>query len=65
MKKVIVLVSAAFLLSLFSSAQGEIRFGAKTGVNFSKFGGDATLDDRTCFHIGAIAEIPISVTFSI
>ncbi|MEM6516269.1 MAG: porin family protein [Bacteroidota bacterium] len=65
MKKSIVLLTAVFLVSLTTYAQGDIRFGAKTGVNFSKFGGDSAADGRTSFHIGAIAEFPISDTFSV
>ncbi len=65
MKKVNVLVITVFLLSVMGFAQNDIRFGIKSGVNFSKFGGDATLDGRTSLHVGVLADIPISNDFHI
>ncbi len=64
MKKVNVLVIAV-LLSLTGFAQSDIRFGAKAGVNFSKFGGDVVLDGRTSFHIGGLVDIPLNEQFHI
>ena len=66
MKKLLVFaVLASF--SLVATAQEEnIRFGAKAGVNFASINGDETngVDGRTGFHIGAVAEIPISDKFA-
>ncbi|WP_026755660.1 porin family protein [Sediminibacter sp. Hel_I_10] len=64
MKTSIVLVTTVLFMSLMSQAQ-DVRFGAKAGVNFSKFGGDVIADGRTSFHIGALADIPISETFHV
>jgi len=44
----------------------DINFGAKAGVNFASITGDETddLDMRTSLHVGIVAEIVISETFS-
>lgn len=44
----------------------DIAFGAKAGVNFASINGDdvESFDGRTAFHIGFVAEIMISETFS-
>ena len=44
----------------------DINFGAKAGVNFASITGDETddLDMRTSLHVGVVAEIVISETFS-
>ena len=44
----------------------NINFGAKAGVNFATITGDMveSFDSRTAFHVGFVAEIVISETFS-
>lgn len=70
MKKSILLVAIALFGFTAVSAQEYVMFGAKGGVNFSSFSGDglsAFTDDkgRTSFHLGLVAEIPMSERFSI
>ncbi len=65
MKKILVFaVLASF--SFFGNAQEEsIRFGAKAGLNLANVKGDnENTDMRTSFHVGALAEIPISEKFA-
>ncbi|MCK8520263.1 PorT family protein [Aquimarina sp. D1M17] len=65
MKKILVFaVLASF--SFFGNAQEEsIRFGAKAGLNLGNVKGDnENTDMRTSFHVGALAEIPISEKFA-
>ena len=63
MKKLVVII--AFFSFTIVQAQ-DINFGAKTGVNFASLGGDDTegLDGKTGFHLGLVAEIPISNSFA-
>jgi hypothetical protein len=56
MKKIILSVAAVFAFG-FANAQ-EVKFGAKAGVNFSTFTGDAEdVDGKVGFQVGAFAEI--------
>ena len=51
----------------FSSINAQnVNFGAKAGVNFATITGDMvdSFDSRTAFHVGFVAEIVISETFS-
>jgi opacity protein-like surface antigen len=64
MKKIILSVAALFAFG-FANAQ-EVKFGAKAGVNFSTFTGDAEdVDGKVGFQVGAFAEIKISDKFSV
>jgi len=64
MKKLF-LCAAVAVFGLTSVDAQEIKFGAKGGVNFASFGGDAEdVDGRTSFHVGALAEFVISENFS-
>ncbi|MGO3183745.1 MAG: porin family protein [Aequorivita sp.] len=68
MKKIILL--AAFAVFSFTTVQSqEIRLGAKLGLNVASLGGDSyglgSLGSRTSFHIGALAEIPLSGNFAL
>lgn len=70
MKKVILLVAIALFGFTTVSAQEYVMFGAKGGVNFSTFSGDGVSaftdkNGRTSFHLGLVAEIPMSERFSI
>lgn len=44
-----------------------VKYGAKAGVNISDITGDDvdSFDGRTSFHVGAVAEIPVSSEFSV
>ena len=50
-----------------SSANQSVKFGAKAGVNFSDITGDDvdSFKGLTSFHVGAVAEFPISDSFSV
>lgn len=70
MKKSILLVAIALFAFTTVSAQEYVMFGAKGGVNFSTFSGDGVSaftdnNGRTSFHLGLLAEIPMSERFSI
>lgn len=64
MKKL--LFAIAFLYAGTLSAQ-QFEFGAKAGVNFASLNGDDIegLDGRTGFHLGLVAELPVSEKFSV
>ena len=65
MKKFLIFTVIAFFGFALMNAQ-DINFGAKAGVNFASITGDDTddLDMRTSLHVGVVAEIVISETFS-
>lgn len=71
MKKSILLIAIALFGFNSMSAQEFVMFGAKGGVNFSNFAGDgfASFEEdsnaRTAYHLGLVAEIPLSERFSI
>lgn len=70
MKKMILFIAVVLMGSTISSAQEFVMFGAKGGVNFSTFSGDGFSDfedenSRTSFHLGLLAEIPVSERFSV
>ncbi len=66
MKKLCI-VAVLAIFSFTSVNAQEFAFGAKAGVNFASITGDQTdgVDSRTSFHIGAVAEIPISDKLSV
>ncbi|PVW15685.1 porin family protein [Marixanthomonas spongiae] len=69
MKKVFFIAVLAVFGITATQAQ-EVRLGAKGGVNFSSLSGKGfdAFDDpegRTSFHLGLLAEIPLSERFSI
>ena len=65
MKKLIIFTVIALFGFVPANAQ-DINFGAKAGVNISSINGDEveSFDSRTGFHVGFVAEIVISETFS-
>lgn len=76
MKKVLLL--AAFAVFAFTTAQSqEIRLGVKAGLNMASVGGDGFyygsgsgfgsggFGNRTAFHIGGFAEIPLTGNFAL
>ncbi len=67
MKKTFLLVVMAIIgVSNSSSAQEYWNFGIKGGVNFTNMTSDGFEDNksRTGFHLGVLAEIPVSDRFS-
>lgn len=70
MKKSVLVIALMLMSTAFISAQEFVYFGVKGGVNFSSFTGDGYDDfvdpeERTSFHLGLLAEIPVSDRFSI
>lgn len=70
MKKSILFVAIAIFGFTNMKAQEFVMFGAKGGANFSTFSGDGVNawndpSGRTSFHLGLVAEIPMSERFSI
>ena len=65
MKKLSIL-TAIILFGFTSVNAQDINFGAKAGVNFATITGDdvESFSSRTAFHVGFVAEIVISETFS-
>lgn len=66
MKKVFFIAALAVFGFSNMNAQ-DASFGVKGGVNFANIAGDDTNDakGKTSFHVGAVAEFPLSVDFSI
>lgn len=70
MKKTILFIAAMVLSTTFAAAQEYVYFGVKGGVNFSTISGDGFSDfndesARTAYHLGLLAEVPVSDRFSI
>jgi len=66
MKKIILSAAMLAAVCFSATAQEDIKFGVKAGVNIATFGGDIEdLDSRTGFHAGVVAEFKLSETFSI
>ncbi|MDX1542498.1 MAG: porin family protein [Christiangramia sp.] len=68
MKKTFLLVAIAiFGLGASANAQEYWNFGIKGGANFTNMSSDGFEDNnsRTGFHLGLLAEIPVSDRFSI
>ncbi|NNK17678.1 MAG: PorT family protein [Maribacter sp.] len=65
MKKLLFFTAIVLFGFTYVSAQ-EIDFGAKAGVNFATITGDDldSFSSRTAFHLGFVAEIGITETFS-
>jgi len=65
MKKLFIITTVVLFGYTNLNAQ-DINFGAKAGVNFATITGDNvdSFDSRTAFHVGFVAEIVISETFS-
>ncbi|HSJ11580.1 MAG TPA: porin family protein [Gillisia sp.] len=69
-KSFLAIAIGIFGLTATMNAQESVMFGAKGGVNFSTFRGDGNNawndpSGRTSFHLGLLAEIPMSERFSI
>lgn len=66
MKKLCLIVAAAIFSLTSVYAQGDVKIGAKAGVNFASLtGDDEGLEGKTSFHVGAVVEIPVSDVFSV
>jgi hypothetical protein len=65
MKKLLFFTAIVLFGFTYVSAQ-DINFGAKAGVNFATITGDDldSFSSRTAFHLGFVAEIGITETFS-
>jgi hypothetical protein len=63
-KSILVLAMIVFSTSIVS-AQEFVKFGAKGGVNFTNMTSDGFDDNssRTGFHLGLLAEVPVSERF--
>lgn len=69
MKKQTVFTILTCLLFVFGSAQ-DFSFGAKGGINIASIGGGsnfgvAGIGAKVSFHIGGVAEVPISEKFAV
>jgi len=66
MKK-IVSITVITVLTIVSINAQDVKFGAKTGLNFAFITGDNSedLDPNTDFHLGVMAEFKISDKFSL
>lgn len=67
MKKSVLVIALMMMSTTFISAQEFIYFGVKGGVNFSTINGDfeGSPESRTGYHLGLLAEVPLSDRFSI
>jgi hypothetical protein len=65
MKKLLFFTAIVLFGFTYVSAQ-DVNFGAKAGVNFATITGDDvdSFSSRTAFHLGFVAEIGITETFS-
>ena len=65
MKKL--LLSALFVTAFgFTTQAQEVQFGVKAGVNIADLGGDVdTEGSLTSFHVGGVAEVKLTETFSV
>ena len=65
MKKILTIVAFAFFGAATVQAQ-EVNFGLKGGLNFADLVGDnsSANSQLTAFHVGAMAEIPLTEKFS-
>jgi hypothetical protein len=65
MKKLL-FITASMLFGLTYMNAQDVNFGAKAGVNFATITGDDvdSFSSRTAFHLGFVAEIVITETFS-
>lgn len=65
MKKLILLLAVSMISLPLMQAQEFFKMGAKAGVNFANLVGDSEdAKMRTSYHLGIVAEIPISEKFS-
>lgn len=71
MKKILLLLTLAAGLNVAANAQDKpVSFGVKAGVafpniSFSAMGTSASLDSKTTFYIGAVADVKVSSMFSV
>lgn len=73
MKKSVFFIAMMLIGTTYMTAQEYVYFGVKGGVNFSNISGDGFSRDnfdkgsnaRTAYHLGLVAEVPLSERFSI
>ena len=59
------LFAAVAVFGLTNVNAQDVVFGAKAGVNFSNFGGDADTDGTTSFYVGGLADFTVSEKFHV
>lgn len=60
MKQVFILIFSLLTFSNFTSAQSNIRFGAKAGINYANFtDSEIKTDAITNYHVGILAEMKV------
>ncbi|TDS65042.1 porin family protein [Myroides indicus] len=66
MKKIILSALALTAFTFTANAQTpDLKLGAKAGVNFANLNGGESMDMKTGFHVGVLAEIFINEKFSV
>ena len=67
MKKLLIISIVTSLTFVSCSTTKTARLGLKAGANFSTINGDETdnLKSLTAFHVGGVAEVPVSDNFSV
>lgn len=65
MKKLMIAAIAVVGFSATGLAQQQVKFGPKAGINLASMSGQDDAEMKIGFHVGAVAEIKFSDTFSI
>ena len=65
MKKNLLLILCAFIISFTAAQAQETEFGLKAGINSSNFGGDGDSQTRLGFHFGPYVSIGITEQFAL
>ena len=65
MKKLMIAALAVVGFSATGLAQQQVKFGPKAGINLASMSGQDDAEMKIGFHVGAVAEIKFSDTFSI
>lgn len=65
MRKLMIAAIAVVGISATGLAQQQVKFGPKAGINLASMSGQDDAEMKIGFHVGAVAEIKFSDTFSI
>lgn len=65
MRKLMIAALAVVGFSATGLAQQQVKFGPKAGINLASMSGQDDAEMKIGFHVGAVAEIKFSDTFSI
>lgn len=65
MRKLMIAAIAVVGFSATGLAQQQVKFGPKAGINLASMSGQDDAEMKIGFHVGAVAEIKFSDTFSI